>query len=135
SVPQVEAIREQALAELAGSSEQLAANPHTADAAAALADARARIEEAARTQIDWLQKAEAGRLAGRPVAAPTPRIRINGEIWDPDANPVAIGWLPDLVNEQINVWIGRAAENIEQAQQNPRRLVDSFLGLLPAALF
>ncbi|HEX7035493.1 MAG TPA: DUF3667 domain-containing protein [Pseudomonadales bacterium] len=135
SVPQVEAIRERALAELARSSEELAGNPDTAVAAAALAEARARIEEAARTQIDWLQKAEAGRLAGRPVAPPTPRIRIDGEIWDPETNPVAIGWLPDLVNEQINVWIGRAAENIEQAQQNPRRLVDSFLGLLPAALF
>src|SRR5690606_33372944 len=105
SVTQVEAIREQTLADLARTSEALAGNPHTADAAAALADARTRIEEAARTQIDWLQKAEAGREAGRPVAPPTPRIRINGEIWDPETNPVAIGWLPDLVNEQINVWI------------------------------
>ena len=55
--------------------------------------------------------------------------------WDPQTNPVKIGWLPELANERLNAWIGRALDNSERVNSNPRLLAGAFLDFLPQTLF
>jgi hypothetical protein len=62
-------------------------------------------------------------------------IVLTGEPWDLQRNPLEISWLPDAANAQLNDWIARAQRNLELAADEPGRLLDSFLSLLPAALF
>lgn len=63
-------------------------------------------------------------------------IRINGnEDWDPVANPVNVGWLPDGVNALINGAIGNIKQNGPRIRKNPGLLVDKVIQLLPQTLF
>lgn len=62
-------------------------------------------------------------------------INFNGTPWDPESNPVQIGWLPKGVNEKINDRIGRAEGNIERIQKDPNLLKDAFLSTVPTTLF
>lgn len=55
--------------------------------------------------------------------------------WDPATNPVRIGWLPDIANARLNTWIGRALDNSERVNSNPRLLAEAFLDFLPQTLF
>ncbi|MFY8134688.1 MAG: DUF3667 domain-containing protein, partial [Aquimonas sp.] len=55
--------------------------------------------------------------------------------WDPQTNPVKIGWLPELANARLNAWIGRALDNSERVNSNPRLLAEAFLDFLPQTLF
>ena len=56
-------------------------------------------------------------------------------VWDPQTNPVKISWLPELANARLNIWIGRALDNSERVNSNPRLLAGAFLDLLPQTLF
>ena len=55
--------------------------------------------------------------------------------WDPQTNPVKIGWLPELANARLNAWIGRALDNSQRVNSNPRLLAEAFLDFLPQTLF
>jgi len=56
-------------------------------------------------------------------------------VWDPETNPVRIGWLPELANARLNAWIGRAVDNSQRVNSNPRLLAEAFLDFLPQTLF
>lgn len=70
-------------------------------------------------------------------AQPAPRgdlnLEFDGDAWDPETNPVSIGWLPQAANDRLNGWLERARYNLQLAGEEPDRLMDSFLGLMPAA--
>lgn len=55
--------------------------------------------------------------------------------WDPVSNPVRISWLPEVANARLNGWIGRALDNSERVNSNPRLLAEAFLDFLPQTLF
>ena len=59
----------------------------------------------------------------------------NGKPWDPVTNPVRIDWLPASANDGLNRLVGRAKANAEKIEEQPRLLVDAFLGALPQTLF
>jgi len=74
----------------------------------------------------------------RDTAAPV--LRFEGrQLWDPQESPLQIDWLPDPVNQQLNAWMSRwmsqAENNLERAGNDPGRLIDAMLNLLPVALF
>ena len=89
----------------------------------------------AEDRIERLEKAEAAPAEGREPPPAQPGLIFDGEAWDAETNPLEVAWLPDAANAALNRWIGRAERNIQLARDDPGRLLESFLGLLPAALF
>jgi hypothetical protein len=131
-------LQREALAEITEAERTLesgGAGPVPAD----LLDAqRRRIREAARQRMSWIQEVEQARAAGREPPPPPgdgPGLVLNGQRWDQVNNPVRLTWLPDAANDQINAWVGRAQSNLQRGMQEPGWLLDSFISLLPAALF
>jgi hypothetical protein len=135
TVAEVEALRDEALAELAQAREALDEGFGRAGAQAGMRAAEQAVEREAQQRIDWLESAAAARAEGRSPPAPRARIIFGDEAWDLETNPLEIAWLPEPANRRINLWIDRAAVNLQKAGEEPDQLVDSFLGLLPAALF
>lgn len=79
-----------------------------------------------------------------PAALPTPiqgsasapRITIVGnQAWDPETNPVAIGWLPTRANAAVNNGIERGLLNFSSVSEDPASLIEAMLNLLPLVLF
>lgn len=64
-----------------------------------------------------------------------PGISINGQPWDPDANPVSIGIFPDAANDWLNAQIGHIPQNLERIREDPDLLINAFFSALPTALF
>lgn len=65
----------------------------------------------------------------------TGTMQFNGKPWDAVTNPVTISWLPERGNAWLNQLIGRAQGNLERIQEDPRLLVEAFIGALPQTLF
>ena len=61
--------------------------------------------------------------------------RINGTPWHPTDNPVRIAWVPAFVEGLLNKRVGRACDNLKNADGNLDRLFQQFLGAVPTALF
>ena len=40
--------------------------------------------------------------------------------WDPQANPIRIGWLPDFANAELNAAAVRVKDNLNEARKDPR---------------
>jgi hypothetical protein len=59
----------------------------------------------------------------------------NGKAWDPQADPVAIAWLP----AGMNAWLTRTAvhmrDNLESVKKDPQRLLTGWISVLPQTLF
>lgn len=105
-------------------------------ATAALDEVERYIRKASRERIAWLEQAEAARAEGRePPPEDWLSLSFNGEPWDAESNPLRVEWLPQAANDQLNRWVERANRNLRLARDEPGRLLSSFLGLLPAALF
>lgn len=83
--------------------------------------------------------AEAGSTPSEAQAAGNRALRsslnFGSGVWDPATNPVRISWLPDIANARLNAWIGRALDNSERVNSNPRLLAEAFLDFLPQTLF
>jgi hypothetical protein len=62
-------------------------------------------------------------------------MQFNGKPWHAETNPVRVDWLPERGNAWLNQLIGRAQGNIERIQEQPRLLVEAFIGALPQTLF
>ncbi len=99
-------------------------------------DADRRIAEIEGAAAPGTSAADPPAVTEDAPATRRPRITFaGGDEWDPESNPLIIGWLPDFMNRRINDWIGRATENVERAGKEPGRLVEAMFGLLPAVLF
>jgi len=97
------------------------------------------LRRAAELRKAWLAEAAKARADGRaPPSDPSPsvgEIRFGDVPWDPESNPVRIGWLPDFANAEINARLGRAQDAMRHARENPRPLIDAFFGAIPPATF
>lgn len=80
------------------------------------------------------EKTDATAAPGEKPFVFTP-FQIDGKRWDSKTDPVRVTWLPDAAN----AWLTRTAEhmqeNVESAQDNPRRLLVGFVSVLPQTLF
>lgn len=61
--------------------------------------------------------------------------RFNGKAWHATDNPVRVAWLPGFAETWFNKRVGRACENLREADRNGERLFQQFLGAVPTALF
>jgi hypothetical protein len=140
TIEEVETARAQALADLDEAAEALS-GPGRELARRSLDTARRAVDREADRRLEGLAAAESAREQGlEPPPPPSgPQLyfgdRDGVDPWDPVTNPVAIGWLPDFANRQINTWIGQAAGNLKRIEDEPERFANAFLGILPAALF
>jgi len=62
-------------------------------------------------------------------------LSIENETWNPEANPVKIGWLPAFANAWLTRKSGHAIDNIKRMENRPDRWFQTFMGSLPSALF
>ena len=141
TVQEVEQRRREALAELAKAKRDTAQTPGVSvglDAAATAISAQAdrRIEE-----LQDARKGPAAASDAKPEAPPPGAVRtddeiqFNGKPWDPETNPIDIGWLPDIGNRKLNEMVGHAKENIRRMQQDPNLFKDAVLSAVPSTLF
>jgi len=142
TVEEVIAERDRTLAELASTIAELEADPNTRMAASGVRTAMAAVNRAADRRLQELDPTMGSAPDDVPgeVVEPeppeSPRFLWDGaELWSADADRLQIDWLPDWLNRQIHEWISRAAFNIERAGENPARLIDAMLNMLPVVLF
>jgi hypothetical protein len=142
TLPTLQAAGDRALAGIAEAEAELEGQPDSGAAALreGLAEARRVVQREVERRGDWIRATEEARLAGReppPPLSTLPQIYFDGDqqAWDPESNPLTVAWLPGFANDWLNQLLRRAVENLETAREDPTRLVNSFLGLLPAALF
>ncbi len=127
SISEVEARRDAALQRMQASLDGLESGPARAGLetgmAAVRASAQARIEQ----------------IAAAPTGAPPPKppfkFRFDSGEWHPETNPVAFAFLPAAANAWVNRMIGRAEDNMQKVQEQPRLLVETFLQTLPQTFF
>lgn len=62
-------------------------------------------------------------------------LSIDNEAWNPETNPVQIGWLPDFANAWLTRKAGHAIDNIKLMENRPDRWFQAFMTSLPSALF
>lgn len=134
TVAEVEALRDQAVAEVQRARKEAADVPGVG---IGLDVAEKGIENEAERRIEEIRRAEA---AGEPVPVPEagdgePTMNFNGSPWDPETNPIDIGFLPDAANAKLNEQAGRAKENIKRIQKDPNLIKDAFLSTVPTTLF
>ncbi|SDE13463.1 DUF3667 domain-containing protein [Aquimonas voraii] len=131
-------IRELQKAEAAETGDAAADRASTATAADSAADNAVEAESSVPTAA---ASAGAGMKDGPSEAqaagnrALRSSINFGNGAWDPQTNPVKIGWLPELANARLNAWISRALDNSERVNSNPRLLAEAFLDFLPQTLF
>lgn len=134
TVAEVEALRDQAVAELQRAKKETADVPGVG---IGLDVAEKGIVNEAERRIAEIERAQA---AGEPVPVPEstpgePTMSFNGEPWHPVNNPIDIGFLPDAANAKLNEQAGRARDNIKRIQDDPNLLKDAFLSTVPTTLF
>lgn len=132
TVPEVEAIRDKALAELALARKETEEVPGVG---IGLDVASREISADAQRRIDAIRESE---RTGEPLAEDSGDdgdFNFNGTPWDPESNPVEVDWLPESANGRINGTLGDAKENITRIQRDPNLLKDAFLSTVPTTLF
>ena len=150
TVEDVEKARDKALAELAEAKADIAADVGKAaktgnEAANAGADIGRRASEAAFTSgeiavraqaEDRIRRLRAAEQAGQPPPPPNvARLNFGGGDWDPEKNPIAIGWLPGFANDWLNQQAQRVQKNIPRLREDPDLFKDAMLGAVPSTLF
>lgn len=123
-------IRELQKADAAETGDAAADRASTATAADSAAGSTVEAASAAARAEDSPSEAQA---AGNRALRSS--LNFGNGVWDPETNPVRIGWLPELANARLNAWIGRAVDNSQRVNSNPRLLAEAFLDFLPQTLF
>ena len=141
SIAQVEAARTDVLKELADARKKLADVPGGAGGIVDIEMAEEKIRESADERIAYLKQVDANKLAGKP-APPAPsargndkgfRFNSNGKPWDPVTNPIAFGWLPRPVNQNLNTRVAHADE-VLKSSNSEKPVVDALFNVLPQTL-
>ncbi len=63
------------------------------------------------------------------------RISFSSEDWDAETNPIAVSWLPQMVNDFFNNMVGNIQQNAPRIKENPSLLIEKVIQLLPQTLF
>jgi hypothetical protein len=95
------------------------------------------IRKQADRRLAWLQQVADAKARGAPPP-PDPdvdTVKFNGKAWDPQTNPIRIGWLPDFANARINKAIEHGMDNLPRIRKDPTWLIAGALGALPQVLF
>ena len=134
TVEEVVKARDDSLAALQKARAQV---PDVPGARAGIDRGEAQVRKKAERRIAELQAAAGNPQAQRTKAADddVPDIEFNGRPWNPETNPVRIGWLPGFANAWINKQVGKGQANIAGLQKDPDRLKDAVLSALPSTLF
>lgn len=99
-------------------------------------EALERLDPEIQREVDEALGAAAAADDGQETErAPSGTLNFNGEPWDRETNPVAIGWLPDWANDWINDEIEKSPAKGRQIEQNPDIIKDKVFDVLPAAMF
>ena len=100
--------------------------------------ATANIRTGAARRAAWLERKARAEANGEPPP-PDPdeaKVTLFGDTpWDPQANPIRIGWLPDFANAELNAAAVRIKDNLNEARKDPRHLIRSLFSVLPQTLF
>ncbi|TWT22670.1 DUF3667 domain-containing protein [Luteimonas marina] len=150
NIAEVEQARDEALAGLAAERAELAPKIEAAEGHAAPANVGTitglRTADAALQAAETAIRAQADeRIAafrrseetGGPPPVPRPhRLNFGGDTpWDPEKNPIRIGWLPQFANDWLNRQVARTEKNVQRLQEDPDLFKDSLLGAVPSTLF
>jgi hypothetical protein len=105
-----------------------------------MARAEKALRETAEARKAWIAEAEKARAEGRepppdPAEDEDVGISFGDEPWDAEKNPIAIAWLPDAVNDNLNQRMGRAEAALKHAREDPSPLIEAFFGAIPPATF
>ena len=86
----------------------------------------------------------AGAIAPEVAPEPPPQscgksnvtlFSFNGKPWHREANPTAIGWLPDAANAKLNDTLQHMCENFDRWFEKPSRALQAIFSVLPQTLF
>jgi hypothetical protein len=136
TVQEVIAQRDLGLAEI----EQKKATPGMPAAAAKGMDKAAdAIRSKADKRLAYLQRVADAKAKGE-VAPPAQEadergISFGASKWDPVANPVQIGWLPDAANTKLTKLGVHARDNLKKITKDPKPFVIGIFSVLPQVLF
>ncbi|KGM53114.1 hypothetical protein N800_11020 [Lysobacter daejeonensis GH1-9] len=122
-------LREQATA--AGTKAEAKAAPATAPASAAPTPADAA---AATDAVRQDAKAAPVEPTTAPATSGAVEVKFDQQ-WDPEKDPIQIGWLPDFANRWLTERLARAQRNITSKGNDGDALLQAFMGALPTALF
>lgn len=140
TVAEVERNRDRMLAELEEERKESGGVIPGVDAAIIAAQVKIQGEAANRiVELTSGKNADAASIPGKNGAEATRSkgelFSVENEAWNPEANPVKIGWLPDFVNGWLTRKAGHAIDNIQLMENRPDRYFQAFMGSLPSALF
>ncbi len=76
-----------------------------------------------------------GKQAGDSKKEPLTITIFGDQPWHPTDNPLNFDWLPATGNQWLNDYIGIIMANMELARDDPKRLGQGFLRVLPQSLF
>lgn len=141
SATTVEAVvreRDARLKQMDEAKREMAGTPAAAGIAGIEAGQQA-IRDAADKRIRQLQAQGVSAAPPAPPPAPAfPRDKglvINGQPWDAEQHPIAIGWLPGFANRWLNTQAQHANANIERLKKDPGAFKDAVLSAIPTTLF
>ncbi len=86
----------------------------------------------------WTEQFETSTSAqdsDAPTPPSAPAIHFGSDAWDPETNPIRIGWLGESGNAWLNRQAQRIADNTTEVQRNPARLLRSAASMLPQTMF
>lgn len=114
--------------------------PGEAISASAFTAAEAKIEKQGREQLAHLKAVEDAKARGLPPPQQPGRdnnsldFPINGKPWNPETNPVTLGWLPAPLNKALNHRLAHARDVLRQSNSE-KPLLDGLFNVLPQTLF
>jgi hypothetical protein len=105
--------------------------------------AAASIRSQTDKRLQYLAQVDDAKAKGKPAPADPDadddkenvNLEIDGHIWDPQKNPISIGWLPAFANTKLNSLAGRMKENLPRIKKDPKPFLLGGFSTLPQVLF
>lgn len=130
--------RDKALAKLQ-SARDLAVMPEASgkDLDKALVEVRTQADK----RLKFLKEVEEAKANGKPPPEDDEadhenfNFDFNGQHWDPEKNPLRIGWLPAFANAKLNAAVARMKDNIPRIRKDPKPFLLGAVSTIPQVLF